>query len=449
MKMQLFEPLRLKFEQADWAHNPELGLVDTILDQHGELLKIVSSDLLQDGQSSVLGRKDMPSVEQIVRAAIYKELKGLNYRDLEYHQTDSRICEQFMKINPLRVYSFQVLQKYISKITAEHLQELLYSLNKIAVAEGLEDLLRLRQDSTVVESNIHYPTNNTLVWDCIKESHRLLSHLQTELDAFDFRDYTQGAKRTCFKINNTKSTDKRVNLFKKQLIVFTKSINQVSNVIKKKQSYEPTTKSILLISDLERLLPLMEQVYQMTYLKQIKGEQVSNDKKIFSIYELHTDIIVKGGREVQFGHKINLSTGKSNLILSCAVLKGNPSDRCLYQDTIEQIIDTYGVVPRDSVTDGGYASKANMAFSQDKGIVNVVFNKIVGSLQNSTSSKNMETRLKKWRSGIEAVISNFKRGFDISRCNWKGESHFEQKVLWSAIAYNIRVMTSLVVSKLQ
>ncbi len=60
----------------------------------------------------------------------------------------------------------------------------------------------------------------------------------------------------------------------------------------------------------------------------------------------------------------------------------------------------------------------------------------------------METRLKKWRSGMEAVISNFKRGYHMSRCNWKGEPHFKQKVLWSCIAYNIRVMSAAVLIEL-
>jgi len=99
-------------------------------------------------------------------------------------------------------------------------------------------------------------------------------------------------------------------------------------------------------------------------------------------------------------------------------------------------------------TDGGYASKANAGYAEKKGIKNIVFNKIAGSLKNIVSSKNIETRLKKWRSGVEAVISNFKRGYNMFRCKWKGEAHFNQKVLWSTIAYNIRVMTAVIVAKL-
>lgn len=447
--MKLFEPLRLKFEKPNWSSNPEFGLVDTILEQHPELYGYVQADIVKGCKVSDFGRKDTPSIERIVRAAIYKELRQLDYRELEYHQEDSRICDQFLKIDGGRQYSFQMYQKYISKIQADSLDELLVALNKIAIEEGLEDINQLRQDSTVVESDIHYPTNNSLVWDCIRESHRLLEKLDEEVKCVNYRDYLKGAKRTYFKINNIKgpkSKDKREVLFQKQLITFTKCINQVSNVIKKKQ-YCRSVAAIALIVALEDLLPVMEQVYDITERKEIKKESVPNEDKIFSIYERHTDIIVKGGRKVQFGHKVNITTGKSNLILSCEILKGNPSDSILYKNTLDKVMSDYNVIPRDSVTDGGYASKDNQAYAMGKGVKNVVFNKIVGSLKNVTSSLRMETRLKKWRSGIEANISNLKRGFDMFRCNWKGEKHFKAKVLWSAIGYNIRTMTAIVLER--
>jgi len=444
--MKLFTELKIKFDQSDWSINPEFGLIDTILEQHPELLHILKSDITRGTKESNFGRKDTPSVEQIVRASLYKELKGLDYRELEYHQRDSRICSVFIKIDELRPYSFQMYQKYISKIRADNLKKFIVELNKIAINEGLEDIKKIRQDSTVVKSNIHYPTNNSLVWDCIKESHRLLESLSQEIEGFHYRDYTKSAKRTYYKINIIKSKDKRVELFKKQLILFTKTINQVSNAVKKKSNCSLT--GMLLQMSMEEFIPTMQKVYSITERKEIRGESVPNKEKIFSIYEIHTDIIVKGGREVLFGHKVNLATGTSNLILDCDILQGNPSDSNLYQPTIERVTGNYGIIPRDSATDGGYASKDNAEYSKSKGIKNIVFNKIVGSLKNIVSSKHIETILKKWRSGIEAVISNLKRGFDIFTCNWKGWGHFQAKVLWSVIGYNIRVMTSLVLQKL-
>ena len=200
-----------------------------------------------------------------------------------------------------------------------------------------------------------------------------------------------------------------------------------------------------LAMELEKHLELMALVHDMVYLKEIKGQKVANEAKIYSIYERHTDIIVKGSREIQFGHKVDLCSGKSNLVLHCQILRGNPSDSNLFVPAVDAIIENYGKVPRDYATDGGYASLGNQSHGKGKGITNIVFNKIVGSLRNIATSKNMETRLKKWRSGMEAVISNIKRGFNLRRCTWKGWEHFEAKVLWSIIAYNIRVITARMV----
>ncbi len=114
---------------------------------------------------------------------------------------------------------------------------------------------------------------------------------------------------------------------------------------------------------------------------------------------------------------------------------------------MKNISENYKVKIQDGVTDGGYASKANAEFAKRLGLINIVFNKVVGSLKNTAVSKHIETKLKKWRSAIEAVISNIKRGFDLRRCVWKGRMHFDAKVFWSVIAYNIRVMASLLLKK--
>jgi IS5 family transposase len=108
-----------------------------------------------------------------------------------------------------------------------------------------------------------------------------------------------------------KEGEKRVKLFKKQLKLFTESINQVSNIVKKKSEYGTTIAAAVYINELEELYPIMEKVYSMTERHEILKEKVPVEEKIFSIYERHTDIIVKGAREVQFGHKVQLSGGGS------------------------------------------------------------------------------------------------------------------------------------------
>lgn len=442
--MKLYSALRLKFEKANWLKNPEFGLLDTILDLHPELLLLIKADVLGDNKNNHLGRGDVPSLEQIMRAAIYKELKGYQYRELAYAQIDSRICEQFVKIDKNRPYSFQMYQKYISRISDSSLQNLLLALNKIAINAGLEDIKKIRQDSTVVETNIHYPTNNSLIWDCIERSHKLLSKLKSELPEFGYINYLKSAKRTYFKINVTKGKfkkEKQKALFYKQLNVFTKTINNLSNAVKKKSLCKNSPKALALLTVIENFIPLCRKVYSQAERFQIQGEKVPNSEKIFSIYEEHTSIICKGGRVPEFGHKVDLVTGKSNLILACQIFEDNISDKVLYIPALKRIQKNYAKIPNSAVTDGGYASKANSDFAKGMGIKNIVFNKVTQSMKNMASSLNMETRLKKWRSGIEANISNLKRGCNLRRVTWRGFEGFKAKVLWSVIAYNIRVMT--------
>jgi IS5 family transposase len=448
MKMKLFESWKLKFEQMDWTSDPQFALIDTIFEMNPHLIEIAAADITADNKDSEFGRGDAPSVEQIVRVAIYKEMKGYDYRDLAYAQKDSRICEQFTKISLTRPYSFQVLQKYISRITGETLSKLMVEINKIVIEEEIEELEKFREDSTVVETNIHYPTNNTIMFDCIKESHRLLKHLKKAIGSLKYENYRKKGKKRYFKINVTKSEKQRKEMFKEQLELFTKCIDQVSNTIGMKLERLGDAGVTSIVTALKEFLPVMKQVHKMTYDREILGKQVPNDEKIFSIYERHTDIIVKGQRECKFGHKIDIGTGASNLILTCSIPRGNRNDKEFFRDTLDAVRREYGKTPESVVTDGGYASLKNRNYAVNEGVRNVVFNKITNSMKNIVESPFVEKALMQWRSGIEAVISNLKRGYKLVRCTWKGWAHFKQKVYWSIIAYNIRVMTGHMLSQM-
>lgn len=438
--MELFNKVNLKLHDPDFKHNPDFALIDTILENHPYLVSIVENDITAGTQKSSFGRKDTPSVEQILRFALLKELMSLNYEALTLAQVDSKICEAFVKLDCRKPFSESTLHKYISRIKPDTLQEFFQELNKIALTEGFEDLEKLRSDTTVVESHIHYPTNNSLVWDCIYESHRLLNQLKEEAEAVEYRNYTKGAKKQYYKLNNQKRGPKWEKEFAKQLETFTKSINQVNHVVKQKKSLTLSPKGIALIHALEEHLTQMRQVYDVAYRGEILKEKVPNEEKLFSIYEPHTDIIVKGSREVSFGHKVQLSSGKSNLIMDCEILNGNPNDSKLYQQSINRIEEIYGIIPRDVATDEGYYSRENQEFAQSKGIINLTFDKMKEGWH-LTTSKMMKTILKKWRSGKEAIISNLKRGQRIFRANWQGRKGFDAKIMWSVIGYNIRVMT--------
>jgi IS5 family transposase len=445
----------LDFDQPIWDNDSELFIMDTILDKNPHFIKEASSCFpnVHHETKATVGRAGM-TLEQIVRAAFYKFYKRLNFRDLSDHTEDSKKGRRFMKMEYGQYFSYQALQANISKINSDILKNIYIKVNQYALALGVDDGKKVRMDSTVIKTNIHHPTNATLLWDCIRVSCRLVMATKKLLQITGFRNYQKNAKKLLFKIVNTKGKDKRRPLFKKMLKAASccerqveQAIEQLSSHVFSDQQQEKQRKS--LFKELSALLKNMKTIIDVAYRFEINDEEVPVSDKLFSLFEDHTDCIKKGGRQVLFGHKVNFSSGKSNLILDCILEQGNPSDINYFPGTLDNIHQNYGVIPRDVATDGCYASKDNLLDAIDRGIVNIVFNKVKGSMQNIASSKKMETMLKKWRSGIEAVISNFKRGLNASTCTWKGWEAFQCFVLWCLITFNMRIIAQWVITHLK
>ena len=179
-------------------------------------------------------------------------------------------------------------------------------------------------------------------------------------------------------------------------------------------------------------------VQRMVHL--CNGEVVAASDKVVSLFEPHTDIIVKGSREVQYGHKLNLVSGRSGMILDVVIERGNPVDSQRFVPMLERHAERYGCMPRQAAADGGYASTANLRVAKDKGVEDVAFHKKRGlAIEDMVKSRWVYRRLRNFRAGIEAGISCLKRAYGLARCTWKGLVHFEAYVWSSVVAYNLSV----------
>jgi transposase, IS5 family len=174
------------------------------------------------------------------------------------------------------------------------------------------------------------------------------------------------------------------------------------------------------------------------------GETVPAGEKLVSLFEPHADIIVKGGRQVQYGHKLNLATGKSGLILDVVIQAGNPADSERFLAMLDRHIARTGAPPRQTAADGGYASRANLVAAKDRGVDDVAFHKKRGiAIADMVKSPWIHRRLRNFRAGIEAVISWFKRAYGGACCAWRGLDHFKA-YLWSAVvAHNLVLFARL------
>ena len=168
---------------------------------------------------------------------------------------------------------------------------------------------------------------------------------------------------------------------------------------------------------------------------------VPSREKVVSIFESHTDIIVKSRREVEYGHKVCLTTGKSSMILDCMILEGNPADSTLATEMIRRHREIFDVVPLAVAFDGGFASKDNLVEAKAMGVGAVAFSKRRGiEIREMVPESWVYKRLRDFRAGIEGCISYLKRCFGWTRSSWEGFASFKSYVWGSILSANLLIL---------
>src|SRR5262249_8652352 len=197
-------------------------------------------------------------------------------------------------------------------------------------------------------------------------------------------------------------------------------------------------------AEVDDSLPLIARVISQTQRRVFDGEAVPAGEKLVSLFEPHADIILKGGRQVQYGHKLNLAAGRSGLILDVVIEDGNPADRERFLPMLAPPLARPGAAPRKPAADGGYASRANLAAAKDRGVIDVAFHKKCGiAVADMVKSPWVYRRLRNFRAGIEAAISWFKRAYGGARCTWRGLDHFRAYIWPALVAHNLVLFARL------
>jgi len=263
--------------------------------------------------------------------------------------------------------------------------------------------------------------------------------------AIDFRNHRRLAKKRARAIVYTRGKDKKARLYR-DLIKATS--NTLGYLEQAKISLALTSGASLQAeqwhAQVEHYKPLIKQVIEQTQRRVLQGEKEPVSEKIVSIFETHSDMIIKGSRDIQYGHKLNLSSGKSGLILDLVIETGNPADTHRSLPMLDRHIKNYAAVPRQLAVDGGYASKANLDAAKARGVEDVAFHKKRGlSIKSMVKSQWVYRQLRNFRAGIEAGISCLKRAYGLSRCTWKGLVHFKSFVWSSVVAHNLALLARL------
>jgi len=421
----------------------QLKLMSEILDSNPVILDIAAKCLIDDNKKEI-GRNGL-TVESIVRAALLKQLMGLTYEELSFYLQDSTSYNSFARIQGQEGLSPTSLQSSIKRLDATSWEKINRALLLDSNAKGLEKGRMVRIDSTVTETNIHAPTDSSLIWDCVRVAVRLLNGFKQnfEFGCFHFCDHSRATKKKAYNVA-FKRGNNRVHLYKQLLKLLKNTKGYLCEALTSSAPVKHHTQHVSLVADAGGLLPLIDKVINQTERRVLHGEQVPAEDKIVSIFEPDTNIIVKGNRNTEYGHKLNFTTGQSGLVLDVVIEQGNPNDAARLLPMIERQQDIYGRVPRQTAADGCYASKENVVKAKDMGVKDVAFNKKCGiEVEDMVKSEWVYKKLTKFRAGVEGNISCLKRRFGLTRCSWKGLEGFKSYIWASSVAYNLMQLARL------
>jgi len=409
------------------------------LDEHPELLDMISRC---GAGSASCGRRGL-TCETILRCAVLIHLMGYSYRELEFMLVDSASTKRFARIDPLHPPKKSALQSAVGAIDAATWEAINRVLVQDAKQQGIESATQVRIDSTVTDADILEPSDSRLLFDGVRVLTGLLRQARQRLAQVSFRDHCRAAKRRDREIGSQRDATRRASTYRRMLRLVEQTVGYAQNaLVQVERVSEPWAESWC--AETRSYLALIKRVVQQTERRVFDGEKVPAAEKVVSLFEPHADIIVKGGRRTHYGHKINLSTGRSALVLDVVVEDGNPADseRCL--PMLERHVETYGEPPQRAAFDGGYASRENLDDAKKLGVEHVMFHKKRGMEQTEmTRSAWIYGELRRFRAGVEAGISYLKRCFGLDRCRWSGRERFHAYVHSAVFAHNLMRLARL------
>jgi len=433
----------------DHAHARELQEIGRLLDAHREAAEWVHADLVRGCRNPNAGRPGMTG-EQVLRVLLVKQMTGFSYEQLQFHLSDSASYGAFCRLGLGMAPKVTTLKRNLKRVRAETLEKIHWLVLQEAQRRGVEKGRKVRVDCTVTATLIHEPSDSSLLWDSVRVLTRLLHRgRDLELVSVPFHDHTRRAKRRAYGIQCAKTQKARTKRYRDLLKITTATVSyaeQTVGALRAPAARRPVeyAHAQCLANDLVHFIALARRVIVQTGRRVFLGDQVPAKDKIVSIFEEHTDIIIKDRRETLYGHKLCLATGASGLVLDCRIEDGNPADSTLAVEMIERQSDIYGRVPRQVGFDGGFASKDNLARIKELGVQDVAFAKKRGlKVADMTKSEGVYKSLRRFRAGVEAGISRLKRCFGLDRCTWRSLESFKAYTWASVLAANLLTLARL------
>jgi IS5 family transposase len=443
---------------ADWELlqqgillEPLLQSISDFLDDHEELIEAVRRDLERGLKNPGTGRSGL-TPPQVLRSLILMRVKNWNYRELRERITDGYTLRQFTDFYCQPVPKHDAFNRAFNRLTPETLQAVNELVVQAAVDVGLEDGQRLRVDTTVVQTDIHHPTDSTLLWDVVRVVTRLVLRLSTAIQQRmqGFRNRTRAARRRMQEIQRMTPKERYERQTEKyrELIGVTEEVaNSAQKVVE--QTRKARGKDLVaemaipaLRKEIDHYCELGDRVIDQARRRVLQGEQVPTAEKIYSIFETHTDLIKRGKMQtpIEFGHKVFLAESAQGLITQYEVLEGNSGDDQQVEPSLARHRENFRRAPAVYSSDRGFFSETNVKSCKKKGVKVVCIPQRGGkkTVQRQAYEKSPAFKEgQRFRAGIEGRISVLFRGRGMKRCLAEGRQRFEVLVGAAVLANNL------------
>lgn len=437
--------------------DPTLRTISDFLDQHEEMIEKVRRDLEHGLKNPHTGRNGL-TPPQVLRSLVLMRVKNWDYRELRERINDGYTLRCFTAFLGQGVPQHHAFNRAFNRLTPETLRTVNEWVLEAAVALGLEDGQQLRVDTTVVETDIHHPTDNTLLWDTVRVITRLVDHLAQALGRRlkAFHNRTRAARRRMQAIQRMTPTQRHQQQTQiyRQLIALTEQVvasaRRVVKQTEKARVKDRQGDAIIrsLRSEIGRYCELGERVIRQTRRRVLEGGQVPSTEKVYSIFEPHTDLIKRGKVEtpLEFGHKVFLAESAQGLITQYAVLSGNPGDEVHVESSLQRHRETFGHAPHLYGSDRGFYSPNNLRACRRSRVKIVCIPQRGGQKTSQQEAYEKSAAFKKgqrFRAGIEGRISVLFRGRGMKRCRAQGRQRFELLIGAAVLANNLMRIAAL------
>jgi IS5 family transposase len=438
---------------------PWMREADRLLDDKALLEAIYEAQGKRRKHSRRLGRKQTPS-EVVLRLLVLKHARNWSFEVLEREVRANLIYRDFTRLGTEKVPDAKVLAKIAKVLGPEVVQELHARIVELAKEAKLVSGRKMRVDTTVVETPIHYPTDSSLLGDGARVLTRLMKQVRKKVGGLTerIRDRMRSVKKKVVAIavssrrKGPEGDERRKGWYRKLLSLTRKVRNQARRVCAEVSELSGRRRAAAqpLMEKMQTMLGRVEQVIRQTTTRILKGNTKAADK-LASVFDAHTEIIRKGkaSKPTEFGKLVKIQEAENQIITDYEVYAERPNDSDLLVEAVEKHEKCFGQTPITVAADAGFYSSANEKKLEEKGVrrVSVPNRNTQSQARRQKQKQRWFKHGQRWRTGCEGRISVLKRRHGLNRSRYRGPEGIKLWVGLGVIADNLISMGNLMVMR--